>query len=72
MSTRYQNNMTTALAGQHLPAAATHAILGSLGAALTVAGNAGGATGALLAETARAAFMSGNQTALPPNPRGVR
>jgi EmrB/QacA subfamily drug resistance transporter len=63
LSTRYQARMTAALAGRHLPAAVTHAILGSLGGALTVAGNAGGATGALLAQAARDAFMSGNQTA---------
>jgi len=64
LSTRYQDHMTAVLAGRHVPAAATHAILSSLGGALTVAGQAGGATGTLLAETARAAFMSGNQAAL--------
>ena len=64
LSTRYQDHMTTALAGRHLPAAATQAILGSLGGALAVAARAGGATGALLAHAARAAFMSGNQIAL--------
>jgi len=63
MSTRYQDRMTAALAGHHVPAAAMHAILGSLGGALTVAGHAGGA-GALLAQAARAAFMNGNQAAL--------
>ena len=56
--------MTTALAGRHLPAAATQAILGSLGGALAVAARAGGAAGALLAHAARAAFMSGNEIAL--------
>jgi len=64
LSARYQGHMTTALAGRHLPAAAAHAILGSLGGALTVAAKVGGGTGALLAQAARAAFMSGNQTAL--------
>ncbi len=64
LSTRYQDHMTTALAGRHLPAAATQAILGSLGGALAVAARAGGAAGALLAHAARAAFMSGNQIAL--------
>jgi EmrB/QacA subfamily drug resistance transporter len=64
LSTRYQDRMTAALVGRHLPAAVTHTILGSLGGALTVAGNVGGATGALLAHAARAAFMSGNETAL--------
>ena len=64
LSTRYQDHMTTALAGRHLPAAATQAILGSLGGALAVAARAGGAVGALLAHAARGAFMSGNQIAL--------
>ena len=64
LSTRYQDHMTTALAGRHLPAAATQAILGSLGGALAVAARAGGAAGALLAHAARAAFMSGNEIAL--------
>src|SRR5271166_5373912 len=64
LSTRYQDHMTTALAGRQLPAAATQAILGSLGGALAVAARAGGAAGALLAHAARAAFMSGNEIAL--------
>jgi Major Facilitator Superfamily len=64
LSTRYQDHMTTALAGRHLPAAGTQAILGSLGGALAVAARTGGATGALLAHAARAAFMSGNEIAL--------
>ena len=37
MSTRYQDRMTAALAGRHVPIAASHAILGSLGGALAVA-----------------------------------
>ena len=49
MSTRYQDRMTAALAGRHVPAAVTHTILGSLGGALAVATRVGGATGALLA-----------------------
>ena len=48
LSTRYQNHMSAALAGRDVPTAATHAILGSLGGALTVARSAGGATGTLL------------------------
>jgi EmrB/QacA subfamily drug resistance transporter len=64
LSTRYQDHMTHVLAGQHVPIAALHTILGSLGGALAVAGTAGGATGALLAHAARAAFMSGNGAAL--------
>jgi predicted phage tail protein len=64
LSTRYQDHLTTVLAGRHLPAAAVQTILGSLGGALAVAGRAGGASGALLAHAARAAFMSGNEIAL--------
>ena len=64
LSTRYQDHMTTALAGRHVPAAATHTILGSLGGALAVAAHAGGAAGALLAHSARAAFMNGSEVAL--------
>ena len=59
MSTRYQDHMSAALAGRHVPIAATHTILGSLGGALAVANSVGGATGALLSHAARAAFMSG-------------
>lgn len=64
LSTHYQDHMTAALAGWHLPIAATRTILGSFGGALTLAGNAGGATGALLAQAARASFMSGSEIAL--------
>jgi hypothetical protein len=59
LATRYQNHMSAALAGRHLPAGITHTILGSFGGALAVAASAGGATGALLARAARDAFMSG-------------
>jgi hypothetical protein len=64
MLTRYQNHMTATLAGRHVPIAATHTILGSLGGALAVAGIAGGTTGALLERTARAAFMSGLEVSM--------
>ncbi|MGD0607258.1 MAG: MFS transporter, partial [Streptosporangiaceae bacterium] len=64
LSTRYQDHIGAALAGRHLPATATQAILSSLGSALAVSTRVGGATGALLAHAARAAFMSGNQIAL--------
>jgi EmrB/QacA subfamily drug resistance transporter len=64
MLTRYQSHMTAALTGRHIPIAATHTIIGSLGGALTVAGSVGGSTGAVLARTARASFMSGMQTSL--------
>jgi len=56
--------MNAALAGRHVPGAAMHAIFGSLGGALVVAGGAGGATGALLARAARSAFMSGVEIAM--------
>ncbi len=64
LSTRYQDHMSAALAGRHVPTAAAHTILGSLGGALAVAAHAGGAAGALLAYTSRAAFMSGTEMAL--------
>ena len=64
LATRYQDHISAALAGRHVPAAAAHTILGSLGGALAVAAHAGGAAGALLAYTARAAFMSGTEIAL--------
>ncbi len=64
LSTRYENHMGAALSSRHLPTSATQTILGSLGGALAVAKNVGGATGPLLARTARAAFMSGNELSL--------
>ncbi len=59
LSTRYQNDMTSTLAGQHLPHAIVAAIENSLGGALAVAARASGATGQLLAHLARTAFVSG-------------
>ncbi|HCU94029.1 MAG TPA: MFS transporter [Actinobacteria bacterium] len=59
LATRYQDQMTGALAGYHIPAPAMRLILGSLGGALAVAGNLGGYLGAALAHLARTAFMSG-------------
>ena len=64
LSTRYQDRMTEALTGRRVPAAALHAILGSLGGALGVADRVGGATGALLVGAARGAFMSGSKVSL--------
>jgi len=64
MLTRYQNHMGTVLAGRHLPTTASQAINGSLGGALAVAKSVGGSTGVLLAQSARAAFMSGNAVSL--------
>jgi EmrB/QacA subfamily drug resistance transporter len=59
LATRYQNHLTTALAGQQLPADVTHTILGSLGGALAVADHASGARGVALAHAARVAFSNG-------------
>jgi EmrB/QacA subfamily drug resistance transporter len=64
MSTRYQDRMTSALAGRHVTGAVTQTILGSLGGALTVAEHAGATLGGLLSLTARTAFMSGSSVAL--------
>ena len=60
MSTRYQEHLTTSLAGRPVPSGIFQAILGSLGGALTVAERIGGTTGAELATRARVAFMSGS------------
>ena len=57
--TRYQDNITAALAPYHVPAAVMTAVRGSLGGALEVAARAGGALGAGLAHVAREAFVSG-------------
>jgi EmrB/QacA subfamily drug resistance transporter len=59
LSTRYQHRITSTLAPYHLPHAVEEAIRGSLGNALEVAKQIGGITGQLLAQFARAAFISG-------------
>jgi EmrB/QacA subfamily drug resistance transporter len=64
LATRYQDRMGTVLATRNVPAAIGHQITGSLGGALSVAQAVGGATGAMLADFAKAAFMSGTQTSL--------
>jgi EmrB/QacA subfamily drug resistance transporter len=64
LATRYQDHMNKAMAGRAVPFAATHAILGSLGGALSVARSAGGATGTALAGAARSSFMSGMEVSL--------
>jgi EmrB/QacA subfamily drug resistance transporter len=64
LATRYQGQMGGALAAHNVPAAIGQEITGSLGGALSVAESIGGATGAMLADLARAAFMSGTQTSL--------
>ena len=52
MSTRYQGHLAASLAGRHVPATVLQVIEGSLGGALTVAHEVGGATGATLAHAA--------------------
>jgi EmrB/QacA subfamily drug resistance transporter len=59
LNTRYQDQITGALAPYHVPHAAMEAILGSLGGALGVADRLGGVLGAELAHLARSAFVSG-------------
>jgi hypothetical protein len=64
LATRYEDQMGTIVAAQNLPAAIGHQITGSLGGALGVADAIGGTAGAMLADSAKAAFMSGTQTSL--------
>jgi EmrB/QacA subfamily drug resistance transporter len=64
LSSRYQHGMTRVLAGRAVPAAASSAILGSLGGALAVAKIAGGALGVSLVVAARHAFVDGMDRAL--------
>jgi EmrB/QacA subfamily drug resistance transporter len=59
LTTRYTGDVTAALSGQPVPAAAKAAIQGSLGGALDVAARVPGATGELIAHLARGAFASG-------------
>jgi EmrB/QacA subfamily drug resistance transporter len=59
LSSRYQGDVSSALAGTHVPAAVLHTILGSVGGALAVAAKLGGPVGAALAHVARTAFISG-------------
>lgn len=64
LAARYQGTMSGLLAGYAVPPAAGHAITGSLGGALTVAGQVGGPTGAMLSAAARSAFLDGMRLAL--------
>ncbi len=64
LSVRYQQKMIPLLAGHAVPAAATHAILGSIGGALAVARIAGGALGAALVAGARTAYVDAMDQAL--------
>jgi len=59
LTTRYQDDITAALAPYHPPAAVMAAVRGSLGGALEVADRIGGTLGAGLAHLAREAFVSG-------------
>ena len=64
LAARYQGMMTHTLAGHVVPAVARHAILGSVGGALTVARMAGGSLGTALTTAARHAFVDGMDLAL--------
>jgi EmrB/QacA subfamily drug resistance transporter len=59
LSTRYQDEMTAALAPHHIPHAIENVVLGSIGGAQSVAARIGGAAGDLLAHLAKSAFISG-------------
>jgi EmrB/QacA subfamily drug resistance transporter len=64
MSTRYQDQMSAALTHVTLPSPVRHAILGSIGGALTVAGQAGGHLAQHLEITARSAFVDATSVGL--------
>jgi EmrB/QacA subfamily drug resistance transporter len=64
MSTRYEHRLGASAAIHVLPSAVHQTVLGSLGAALTVAERIGGVLGSELAQSARAAFMGGMSTTL--------
>jgi len=59
LSTRYQDAMGAALAGQHVPAAVLGVVKSGVGGALGVAARLPGASAELLAHAARTAFTSG-------------
>jgi EmrB/QacA subfamily drug resistance transporter len=58
LSTRYQHRISETLAPYHVPQAVQETIRGSLGGALGVAKQIGGATGELLTRFAHAAFVN--------------
>ncbi len=64
LSTRYQHDITAALAGRRVPPGVMSTIAGSLGGALAIAGALGGPLGLALSHAARDAFMSGAAVAL--------
>jgi EmrB/QacA subfamily drug resistance transporter len=59
MSTRYQHRIITALSDHHLPAGFAHTASASLAAALALAQHLGQGRGAVVAHSARSAFVSG-------------
>ena len=59
LTTRYQDNISAALAPYHVPGSVMAVVRGSLGGALEVAARVGGVLGAGLAHLAREAFVSG-------------
>lgn len=59
LSTRYQDEMTSALAPYHIPHAIENVILGSIGGAQSVAARVGGSSGEMLSHLARSSFISG-------------
>jgi EmrB/QacA subfamily drug resistance transporter len=64
LSNRYEHHLASAQAAFHLPPALQHTIESSLGAALGVARDMGGAAGAVIAHDASAGFMSGAHAGL--------
>jgi EmrB/QacA subfamily drug resistance transporter len=64
MNIRYQSYLTPLLAHLPIPAGIKELVLGSLGGALAVAGQAPASTGVLLAQAARHAFISGMDVGL--------
>jgi hypothetical protein len=64
LSSRYQDSMKASMHAVRVPSAAAHTILSSFGAALGLAADIGGATGAELTRAARIAFISGARTSL--------
>lgn len=64
LSNRYEDHLAGAQAAFHLPPALQHTIESSLGAALGVAREMGGATGAVIAQDASTGFMSGAHVGL--------
>ena len=64
LNSRYQQTLTPALTHYRIPESILHLITGSLGGALIVAQELGGAAGSELAAAARHAFISGMDLAV--------